>query len=272
MLRFKATSSNISVNDITFPKNTIAIEIAQERVRVLYSATGQVMVDWTPWNETSLDGVVANSIESITEWADTNMYSAGGTTPSGSIMWEDIQGIPPLVERDENGNITSIAKPTVIVDEEVHTLAYVSDIVDKIPNGGTNGQVLKKNAQGQNIWAADANTTYVASDSAPAALGTAAAGTSAQYSRADHVHPVPGSVAKLTTGRTITLTGGATGVSAAFDGSANLSFAVTLATPTTTVRGGVLQQANIEDVGEVAVEPTHINAILTALRAAGIIG
>lgn len=272
MLRFKATSSNISVNDITFPKNTIAIEIAQEKVRVLYSATGQVMVDWTPWNETSLDGVVANSIESITEWADTNMYSAGGTTPSGSIMWEDIQGIPPLVERDENGNITSIAKPTVIVDEEVHTLAYVSDIVDKIPDGGTNGQVLKKNAQGQNIWAADANTTYVHLITLQQRLEQQRQELLFNTRTADHVHPVPESVAKWTNGRTITLNGGATGVSEAFDGSANLTLTVELSTPTTTVRGGVLQQANIEDVGEVAVEPTHINAILTALRAAGIIG
>lgn len=43
----------------------------------------------------------------------------------------------------------------------------------------------------------------------------------------------------LQTSRTISLTGGATG-SASFDGSANASISTTLATPTTSVRGGVL--------------------------------
>jgi hypothetical protein len=40
---------------------------------------------------------------------------------------------------------------------------------------------------------------------------------------------ITGSAAKWTTGRTITLTGNVTGVSSAFDGSANLSFATTIA-------------------------------------------
>lgn len=40
---------------------------------------------------------------------------------------------------------------------------------------------------------------------------------------------ISGTAAKWTTGRTITLTGDATGISAAFDGSGNLSFATTLA-------------------------------------------
>lgn len=78
----------------------------------------------------------------------------------------------------------------------------------------------------------------------------------------------------LATGRTIALTGGATGTSAAFNGAANASILVSLATPTTTVRGGVLSSAAIanitpEDDGTTA--GTAVNAILAALRKAGII-
>lgn len=105
----------------------------------------------------------------------------------------------------------------------------------------------------------------------PSANGTAAAGTSAQAARADHVHPLQSSVATLTTGRTFSLTGGATGTSAAFNGSANASIAVTLATPTSTVRGGVLQGAAIADstATDVAGLVTDFNALLSELRRIG---
>lgn len=53
---------------------------------------------------------------------------------------------------------------------------------------------------------------------------------------------ISGSAAKWATGRTITLTGDATGTSGAFDGSAALSFAVTLAT-VTAAKGGTGQTA-----------------------------
>jgi len=54
---------------------------------------------------------------------------------------------------------------------------------------------------------------------------------------------VTGAAAKWTTGRTIALTGDATGTSAAFDGTTNLSFAVTLAN--TAVTAGSYTNANI---------------------------
>ena len=76
--------------------------------------------------------------------------------------------------------------------------------------------------------------TGMASSATPAALGTAAAGTSDNYSRADHVHAAPttitgnaGTATKLQTARTISLTGAVTG-SGSFDGSANLSIAATV--------------------------------------------
>ena len=67
------------------------------------------------------------------------------------------------------------------------------------------------------------------SATAPLALGTASAGTSTDVARADHVHPVPDNAAtadKLSTARTITLTGDLTG-SFSFDGSEDVSVKIT---------------------------------------------
>lgn len=92
-------------------------------------------------------------------------------------------------------------------------------------------------------------------------LGTGAFGVPPTAAKAD----------ALTTGRTFALTGGATGTTAApFTGAANASIAVTLATPTASVRGGVLQQAAIADL---TAAPTQqdFNALLAALRAASVI-
>lgn len=66
------------------------------------------------------------------------------------------------------------------------------------------------------------------SSNPPKALGTANAGTSRFYSRWDHIHPIQESVAKLTTPRTIALTGAVSG-STTFDGSSNVSINSTLA-------------------------------------------
>lgn len=104
---------------------------------------------------------------------------------------------------------------------------------------------------------------------APAALAAASAvGTSATAARSDHVHPFP---AQLATGRTIGLTGGATGTSAAFTGAGNATIAVTLATPTATVRGGVLRGAAVADATDEATVVTQFNELLAQLRVAGII-
>lgn len=66
------------------------------------------------------------------------------------------------------------------------------------------------------------------SSNPPEALGTANAGTSRFYSRCDHIHPIQESVAKLTTPRTIALTGAVSG-STTFDGSSNVIINSTLA-------------------------------------------
>lgn len=67
------------------------------------------------------------------------------------------------------------------------------------------------------------------SNTDPKPLGPlASSGTDNAYSRSDHVHPIQESVAKLTTPRTIALTGAVSG-STTFDGSNNVSINSTLA-------------------------------------------
>lgn len=71
--------------------------------------------------------------------------------------------------------------------------------------------------------------TIMPSNTDPKPLGPlASSGTDNAYSRSDHVHPIQESVAKLTTPRTIALTGAVSG-STTFDGSSNVSINSTLA-------------------------------------------
>ena len=84
--------------------------------------------------------------------------------------------------------------------------------------------------------AASSHGTHVTySTTAPAANGTASAGSAANVSRGDHVHPLQttvsgnaGTATKLQTARTITLSGDASG-SVSFDGSENVTLEVTVA-------------------------------------------
>lgn len=67
--------------------------------------------------------------------------------------------------------------------------------VDVLPTGGTTGQVLKKSS-GTDYdveWADESGggSSPSPSSSTPQPLGTAAAGSSTDYSRADHVHAMP---------------------------------------------------------------------------------
>lgn len=107
--------------------------------------------------------------------------------------------------------------------------------------------------------------TGMASSVTPAALGTAAVGTSENYARADHVHAAPttvtgnaGTATKLQTARTISLTGAVTG-SGSFDGSANLSIAATV-----TGLGAVNGIATLDSTGKVPSTqlPSYVDDVL----------
>jgi len=50
--------------------------------------------------------------------------------------------------------------------------AHLADAGIHVPTGGTNGQVLKRDASGNAIWGADSNTTYATMTAAQAEAGT----------------------------------------------------------------------------------------------------
>ncbi len=137
-----------------------------------------------------------------------------------------------------------------------------------------NGQTGDVTLDAADVGALPSSTVVpAASTTTPVVAGAADVGTGTTYARADHVHPaqttITGNAATATalaTGRTFSLTGGATGTSAAFTGAANASIAVTLATPTASIRGGVLQQTSPADPGTATVAD-----LITLLQAAGVL-
>lgn len=135
-------------------------------------------------------------------------------------------------------------KPLTIFDSTDPTLRFTANVIEK--EATTNDINVYFSFTGLN----DANTLntigYVGtikptgektsrfaaimpSNTDPKPLGPlASSGTDNAYSRSDHVHPIQESVAKLTTPRTIALTGAVSG-STTFDGSSNVSINSTLA-------------------------------------------
>lgn len=113
---------------------------------------------------------------------------------------------------------------------------------DKIPVGGTPRQVLTKVA-GANYY-----TAWRTID-APTTTGTGATGTWGIS--------ITGNAATATawaTGRTIALTGDITGTSGSFNGSANLSFATTLAS--TGIAAGTYRSVTVDVKGRVTAGTT----------------
>lgn len=105
---------------------------------------------------------------------------------------------------------------------------------------------------------------------ADAATGRTALSAAASGANTD-ITSITGSAAKLTTARTITLTVGASAATPSFDGSANVTGTIVLPTPTATVRGGTLLGAAVANTTDSTTAPTTLNALLAALRSAGVI-
>lgn len=150
---------------------------------------------------------------------------AGGT--EGEVT--SVNGVEPVA-----GDVTLAASDlgATAVGEAVFTAADAATARTAIGAGTSN---LALGTTGTTALAG--NGTAVAATTAAACTGNSATATTAAACSGNSA-----TASALQTGRTITLTGGAAGVSGAFNGSANLSFATTLATPTGALRGGVLQQ------------------------------
>lgn len=115
-----------------------------------------------------------------------------------------------------------------------------------------------------------------ASTANPIVAGTATAGTSTDYARADHVHPTQNNVAvadMLKQGRIFKITGGAIGQGDnSFNGNQNITIDVVIAPATTTTVGGVLKATGVEDSSgeDLQALKTTLNELLANLREAGI--
>lgn len=90
MLRLSATDSNITVNNISFPKNTLAVS-GNENAKtftILHSAGGTVAVGETAIEDVVIDGQVAQSYQDALNWINSNFFanasSSGEAIPEGT--------------------------------------------------------------------------------------------------------------------------------------------------------------------------------------------
>ena len=162
--------------------------------------------------------------------AKTVNITASSIGAAASSHTHPLSGISDL-----HSNWDSILKaaPTIYVTRHptISEVTSKQNLVIKLNGGSTEGtNMFTYNATGAktvNITpsaigaAASSHGTHVSfSSTAPVAPGTASAGSASTVARSDHRHPLQTTVAKLTTARTITFNGDATG-SFSFDGSAN---------------------------------------------------
>lgn len=133
-------------------------------------------------------------------------------------------------------------KPLTIFDSSDPTVRFISTTIEKETDTndinvyfsftGINDNTFNTVGYVRTIKPTGEKTSSFAaiqpSNMDPKPLGPlASSGTDNAYSRSDHVHPIQESVAKLTTPRTIALTGAVSG-STTFDGSSNVSINSTL--------------------------------------------
>ena len=239
--------------------------------------SGQVLVSkgtsaptWQTLDMTYLpDSVVKRSVKAATT---ANITLSGPQTIDGISL---VAGDRVLVKNQTSSATNGI----YIVNAAAWTRAPDADTISKIAgailnvdagtvNGGFRFDSDLKTTDTLGTTAMNWNRsvdTGMASSTTPAALGTAAAGTSENYARADHVHAAPttitgnaGTATKLQTARTISLTGAVTG-SGSFDGSANLSIAATV-----TGLGAVNGIATLDATGKVPSTqlPSYVDDIL----------
>lgn len=135
-------------------------------------------------------------------------------------------------------------KPLTIFDSTDPTFRFTANVIEKEATtnniniyfsftGIDDANALNTTGYVETIKPTGEKTTSFAvimpANTDPKPLGPlASSGTDNAYSRSDHVHPIQESVAKLTTPRTIALTGAVSG-STTFDGSSNVSINSTLA-------------------------------------------
>ena len=246
---FAAVATSGSYNDLKDtpsipPAYTLPIATANTLGGVKSSTTGT-----TPERDYNVEINADGTMKVNVPWVDLNTtYAKATNTTLGLVMigyTENDRNYP--VELDENGKMfvnvpwTDTNTTYNVATQSTNGLMSSTDkqkldTLILVPTGGTTGQVLKKTSDGV-AWQADNNTTYsVATTSANGLMSST-------------------DKSKL-------------------DGIANNANNYTLPNASASVRGGVLMAAAVADLAgteDAATICTKVNALLAALRTAGIL-
>lgn len=171
----------------------------------------------------------ATSIDGIADWGVGDWIISNGAT------WDKVDNTDSVSTVNGKSGAVVLNKSDIGLSNVDNTADSAKAVLSasKLTSARTiNGVEFDGSA---NITVYDPTKAAVG-NTIPSANGTAAAGTSSNAARADHVHPLQTSVSgnagtatKLATARTISISGDVTG-SVVFDGSGNANITATLAT------------------------------------------
>ena len=120
-------------------------------------------------------------------------YSASSTYAVGDLVLHEGQlyECSTAISTAEEWTAAHWTSKTV-ADEVTDLKGGLNGKLDEPLTAGTSGQVLTSDGEGGQSWQTPQSGGSVSPyTSNPAALGTASAGSSNDYSRGDHVHPMP---------------------------------------------------------------------------------
>lgn len=189
-------------------------------------------------NVTALDGSKITGtipLSSIPKGAQERMVPVANMTAMLALTSSDVQN-GDVVKVTETGLMYYVADETRLGTEAAFSV-FTAGAASSVPWTGVTGKPTFATVATSGSYNDLSNKPTIpsAGTTTPKVAGTGNAGSASTYSRSDHVHPVQtnvsgnaGSADKLSTARTIALTGDATG-STTFDGSKNVSIEATLA-------------------------------------------
>jgi phage-related tail fiber protein len=250
-----------SANNYVHPSTDGSLHVpatgtANDRKVLVAGATAGSMA-WTQLDLTYMPDAAFKKSVRVATTADLAAASFVAGVLTGPIGVQTIDGIAvALGDRILVKNQTAALQNGIY---QVTTLgtASVAWVLTRVAGANTSSEIagalvnVDSGTQGGQLWDTDFKTTDTLNTTAVTwnrvldtglaatvvgtALGTAAVGTSLNYAREDHVHPIQttvsgnaGTATKLATARTLAISTDATG-SATFDGSANATIALTLA-------------------------------------------
>lgn len=170
--------NRISIDGVSYPKDGFYVKPISKGVMLVAMSKSwsiKILVDGT-----TIDGSPVADRDELMTFFNEQGFKSGGTSPGPEVVtWDDVQDKPlkgldtPLADSEglvpvytQNGQLP-VGTPEF--PENAVPLALLNA---KVPDGGTNGQVLKKDASGNNVWSADTNSIYTVITEAEFNTGT----------------------------------------------------------------------------------------------------